>query len=275
MYSICQYFLISMEHFYLCFLVSLSFHFHLYCLTWCAASIPQKQNLIPISCFSIFVTSSLSSFVHAHEYGRCWSKVISLRHTLIYLLSWTWASSLFFFFLLKVAFFVVLFFLSVVWSGGVIERVLFCCTDFGLLDIISFTCFPFFADADAFISAQSVGFGVLICAATWIPMLGFLSYLFEIWCDLNPSMLSCWIWRACAVWKLELEISCIWGKRVSFFVDPILPYEWTILCSFSVAVLDELKFELSCYENPVGQGQILLLEKAMWWICFAVIVFFL
>ncbi|KAG4959243.1 hypothetical protein JHK87_035876 [Glycine soja] len=51
-------------------------------------------------------------------------------------------------------------------------RVLFCCTDFGLLDIISFTSFPFFADADAFISAQSVGFGVLICAATWIPMLG-------------------------------------------------------------------------------------------------------
>ena len=67
----------------------------------------------------------------------------------------------------------VLFFLSVVvWSGGVIERAIFCCTDFGLLDIISFTCFPFFADADAFLSAQSVGFGVLICAATWIPMLG-------------------------------------------------------------------------------------------------------
>ena len=79
-----KYFLISMEHFYLCFLVSLSFHFHLYCLTWCAASIPQKQHLIPISCFSIFVTSSLSSFVHAHEYGRCWSKVFCFFFLLLF-----------------------------------------------------------------------------------------------------------------------------------------------------------------------------------------------
>ena len=102
---------------------------------------PQKQQCIPISCFSILLTSSLCSFVHPHEYASC--KVILYVIVALFFLPLL-------LFPFKVVIFGVLFFFLLLLFGGVIELTSFGGTGVGFLEIISFTGSPFFADAYGF-----------------------------------------------------------------------------------------------------------------------------
>ena len=62
-----------MEHFFLCFLVSLSFHFHLCCITCCATSIPRNNIAHPFHVFP-FLPLLLSLLLSTLMiYGRYWS----------------------------------------------------------------------------------------------------------------------------------------------------------------------------------------------------------